>query len=173
MRRNAVEHVTTSLQRNGIVVQPAGGAPAGRGSEPMHRVGFRVAGVIPMLVALVLSSPSGGAPAVAAALPTRIGQCSRTAISRIGQRLEDASTGRPIPGSGSAVWFANGGYQVSYEEIPQIMRSHPGDPVRICLVALPHDCPPGDTRGRIYKTTNLRTRRSWTLPDSEHGCGGA
>jgi hypothetical protein len=45
--------------------------------------------------------------------------------------------------------------------------------VRICLVSLPQNCPPGDTRGRIYKTTNLRTRQSWTLPDSEHSCGGA
>jgi hypothetical protein len=25
----------------------------------------------------------------------------------------------------------------------------------------------------VYKTTNLRTRRSWSLPDAEHMCGGA
>jgi hypothetical protein len=123
--------------------------------------------------AIAVSSLASGDPAAAAPLPTRIGQCSRTAISRIEQRLEGASTGRPIPGSGSAVRFANGGYQVSYDEIPQIMRSRPGDPVRICLVSLPKNCPPGDRRGRVYKTINLRTRGSWTLPDSEHSCGGA
>jgi hypothetical protein len=123
--------------------------------------------------AIVASSLADGGPAAAAPLPTRIGQCSRTAVSRIGQRLEDASTGRSIPGSGSAVQFANGGYQVSYDEIPQIARSRPGDPVRICLVSVPQNCPPGDARGRVYKTTNLRTRQSWTLPDSEHSCGGA
>ncbi len=52
-------------------------------------------------------------------------------------------------------------------------RSRPGDPVRICLVSIPKHCPPGDNRGRTYKTTNLRTHRAWTLPDSEHMCGGA
>ena len=31
----------------------------------------------------------------------------------------------------------------------------------------------GDARGRIYTTTNLRTLESWTMPDSEHQCGGA
>ncbi|HJU16260.1 MAG TPA: hypothetical protein VJ770_07295 [Stellaceae bacterium] len=106
-------------------------------------------------------------------LPTRIGHCSLTAISRIGERLEDASTGRPVPGSGSSVQFANGGYQVSYEEVPQIRRARRGDRVRICLVSVPRNCPPGDTRGRIYKTFDLRTREAWTLPDSEHFCGGA
>jgi hypothetical protein len=130
--------------------------------------------LVALAAAAIVALPlADGGPAAAAPLPTRIGQCSRTAISRIGQRLEDASTGRPIPGSGSAVQFANGGYQVSYDEIPQIARSRPGDPVRICLVSVPRNCPPGDARGRVYKTTNLRTRQSWTLPDSEHMCGGA
>ena len=31
----------------------------------------------------------------------------------------------------------------------------------------------GSAGGKVYRTTNLRTRQSWTLPDSEHGCGGA
>jgi hypothetical protein len=43
----------------------------------------------------------------------------------------------------------------------------------MCLVQLPFACPAGDVRGRWYTTTNLRTLESWTLPDAEHGCGGA
>jgi hypothetical protein len=38
---------------------------------------------------------------------------------------------------------------------------------------LPTNCPPGDHRGKLYTTTNLRTEEAWTLPDAEHGCGGA
>ena len=134
---------------------------------------MRPAALCAIALSLALSPLASGGSANAGPLPTRIGQCTRTVIRRIGQRLEDGSTGRPIPGSGSAVNFANGGYQVSYDEIPQINRSRRGDPVRMCLVSLPKDCPPGDDRGRVYKTTNLRTRGSWTLPDSEHMCGGA
>ncbi len=105
--------------------------------------------------------------AAADPLPTRVGQCSQTTISRIGTRLEG------VAGSGSALQFANEGYQVSYEMVPAITRSQVGDKVRVCLVAIPQDCPPGDSRGRIYQTTNLRTREAWQLPDSPHSCGGA
>jgi hypothetical protein len=45
--------------------------------------------------------------------------------------------------------------------------------VRMCLVSLPQDCPKGDERGKIYRTRNLRTKKSWKLPDAEHSCGGA
>jgi hypothetical protein len=109
----------------------------------------------------------------ASELPMRIGQCSQTTISRIGTRLEDGGTGRPVPDSGSAVSFANGGSQVSYDTVPPIIRSRVGDSVTMCLVFIPRDCPPGDNRGRQYKTTNLRTHQSWRLPDSQHSCGGA
>ncbi|MBV8889443.1 MAG: hypothetical protein JO305_07220 [Alphaproteobacteria bacterium] len=112
-------------------------------------------------------------PAAADPLPTRVGQCTQTTIARIGFRLSDATTGRSDPSSGSAVNFANGGYQVSYDTVPPIAHSRAGDPVSMCLVSIPEGCPPGDNRGREYKTTNLRTRESWTLPDSEHSCGGA
>lgn len=124
-------------------------------------------GEIGLLLALSYAS------AAAAGLPTQVGQCSETSISKIGQRLEDGTTGRPVPGSGSAVNFTNRGYQVSYEEVPGIQHSRRGDRVRMCLVKLPENCPKGDDRGRVYTTTNLRTNESWTLPDSEHSCGGA
>jgi hypothetical protein len=100
-------------------------------------------------------------------LPTAVGQCTQTTIAKVETRLEG------MPGSGSAVSFANGGYQVSYDTVPAITQSRAGDPVTMCLVSIPQGCPPGDNRGRQYKTTDLRTKESWTLPDSEHSCGGA
>jgi hypothetical protein len=112
-------------------------------------------------------------PVAADPLPTRVRQCGQTTISRIGTRLEDGLTGAPVPGSGSAVWFANGGGQVSYDTIPPVTRSRVGDPVKVCLLKIPTGCPPDDNRGKVYRTTNLRTGESWELPDSEHSCGGA
>ncbi len=105
-------------------------------------------------------------------IPVSVGQCTRTTIAAIGERLTDSQTGRPMAGSGSAVRFANSLAQVSYGEIQQILHSTAGDPVFICLMKLPANCPPGDKRGRVYTTTNLRTMESWTLPDSQHSCGG-
>jgi hypothetical protein len=99
-------------------------------------------------------------------LPTEIGACSETTIEDIGYRLGD-------PDSGSAISYANGGGQVSYDTIPEIHRSRVGDPVRLCLVSIPEDCPPGDDRGKVYSATNLRTGDSWEAPDSQHSCGGA
>ena len=112
-------------------------------------------------------------PALAAELPARIGQCSTTTVKQVETRLADGATNQPMLGSGSAIEFANGGYQVSYEQVPAVDRSRPGDAVTICLVSVPRHCPPGDDRGRMYKTTNLRTHGSWTFPDAEHECGGA
>jgi len=111
--------------------------------------------------------------AAADPLPTRIGQCTGTTIKDVTTRLQDGTTNKPIPGSGSAVDFANGGYQVSYDTIAAIAQSRPGDSVTTCLVSIPKGCPPGDNRGIVYKTTNQRTHGTWTLPDSEHSCGGA
>jgi hypothetical protein len=99
-------------------------------------------------------------------LPTEIGACSETAIADIGYRLGD-------PDSGSAISYANGGVQVSYDTIPEIHRSRVGDAVRLCLVSVPEDCPPDDDRGKVYSATNLRTGESWEAPDSQHSCGGA
>jgi hypothetical protein len=111
--------------------------------------------------------------ALAHGLPKKIGECSVTRIKEITTRLVNAVTGARIPGSGSAVWYRNGGYQVSYNEEDEIGRSRVGDRVRMCLVTIPTDCPRGDMRGFRYTTTNLRTGEEWTLPDSQHSCGGA
>jgi hypothetical protein len=121
--------------------------------------------------ATVLALPAG--LAAADPLPTQIGQCTNTTIKDVTTRLVDGGTNKPIPGSGSAIDFANGGYQVSYDTIPEITQSRAGDAVTMCLVSIPRGCPPGDKRGITYKTTNLRTHSSWTLPDAEHMCGGA
>jgi hypothetical protein len=99
-------------------------------------------------------------------LPTIIGTCTKTTIEEIGTRLG-------TPDSGSVVTFINGGVQISYDPIPAILNSQVGDPVHVCLAFIPQNCPPGDDRGKIYRTTNLRTGENWELPDSQHSCGGA
>ena len=119
-----------------------------------------------MAMALVAVLAVRGEPARAEELPTEIGACSETTIEDIGYRLGD-------PDSGSAISYANGGGQVSYDTIPEIHRSRIGDPVKLCLVSIPEDCPPGDDRGKVYSATNLRTGESWEAPDSQHSCGGA
>jgi hypothetical protein len=122
-------------------------------------------------ILFVLAMTGSAAGAKAGALPTRVGACVATTIESVETRLVDGST--PITDSGSAVRFANGGYQVSYETVPAIEESHKGDRVRMCFISTPLNCPPGDNRGKVYYTTNLRTKKSWKLPDSEHACGGA
>jgi hypothetical protein len=102
-------------------------------------------------------------------LPTRILTCGGSVITDIGGRLE----GDTDFSSGTSVSFSNGGTQVSYEKIQAIVNSKKGDHVLLCLVFIPKNCPNGDTRGKIYTTTNLRTLDSWTAQDSQHSCGGA
>lgn len=118
------------------------------------------------ILACLALFPAKWQQAKAEDLPTEIGACSETTIEDIGYRLGD-------PDSGSAISYANGGGQVSYDTIPEIHRSRVGDPVRPCLVSIPEDCPPGDDRGKVYSATNLRTGESWEAPDSQHSCGGA
>jgi hypothetical protein len=135
----------------------------------MHK--FRVAFASAIGAVVMLSSSLTNA--AEERLPTTLGACVLTEISAISSRLVNRTTGQPIRGSGSAVSFDNKGYQVSYAEEPAILRSRRGDKVYMCLMQVPRDCLPGDDRGRIYTTTNLRTMASWTLPDAEHRCGGA
>jgi hypothetical protein len=125
---------------------------------------------LPIAAALALIAVAGGASGASERLPTIPGTCVLATIASVETRLMDGS--KPIRGSGSAVVFANKGYQVSYEEIPEISASRRGDRVYMCLMQIPRGCPPGDNRGCIYTTTNLRTMQSWTLPDAEHMCGG-
>jgi hypothetical protein len=103
----------------------------------------------------------------AESIPAKVGQCVITKVSEIGARLEG------IPDSGTSITFSNGISLVSYDAVPQAVASKPGDKVRMCLKSVPQDCPPGDERGKMYSVTNLRTRKKFTLPDSQHQCGGA
>src|SRR5208283_2230662 len=83
---------------------------------------------IPLTFAIALSAPS---IVLASGLPTHVGQCVKTEIKWIGTRLGTS-------GSGSAVKFTNGGYQVSYFTVPAIVHSEVGDRVRMCRVSVPN-----------------------------------
>lgn len=98
-----------------------------------------------------------------------VGQCFATAVAKVGPRLEgDTNTH-----DGASISYKDGHDQVDYESSPRSLGFRPRDPVRLCVIALPTNCPPGDHRGIIYKATDLASRRTWSAPDSEHGCGGA
>ena len=115
-------------------------------------------------------APAAPPPAVAEAAlarPQAIGDCVQTRVVSTGPRLEGA------PDSGSSIQYENGMSQVEYDVLPGIVHARIGDEVRLCLVSVPENCPPGDDRGRIYSATNARTGESWTAPDSQHSCGGA
>jgi uncharacterized protein len=115
-----------------------------------------------------------GAAQLPAALPRTPGTCSLSRIQQVGTRLGDGS--QPVGadyGSGSAVIEANQAMQVFYDQIGAIDRSRAGDPALVCLIDLPHDCPPGDDRGKVYGVANLRSLGTWSGPDAEHLCGGA
>lgn len=118
-------------------------------------------------IALVFTLAGLAAPALAQDIPTEVGQCVKTTIEEIASRLEG------MPDSGDAVIYANGVYGISYEVVTGLRMSRAGDPVELCLTALPQDCPPGDDRGKLYSATNLKNNESWELPDAQHRCGGA
>jgi hypothetical protein len=126
---------------------------------------------VAVMVSAVLAA---GPPTVisgATKRPEHVGQCFNTRVLSVGTRLGDGQ-GRNDPGSGSAITLADGHGNVSYEQLPGIDRSRPGDRVRLCVIRLPEDCPKGDTRGITYRGRNLRTGLTWTASDFEHGCGG-
>ena len=117
--------------------------------------------VVSGIVLLALEQPG---PASAQTMPAKVGQCVRSRITVISTRLDRT------PGSGSAVNYANGAFQVGYDTVPAIENSRPGDVVLICLVGREQNCPKGYHPASTYTTTNLRTQDSWTLGDSSHGC---
>jgi hypothetical protein len=118
------------------------------------------------------SPPAAPAPATQPAAatnatPAQVGDCVQTTVQQVGTRLDNT------PGSGSAISYADSITQVSYDQVPGIDSSQAGDAIKLCLVSLPQNCPPGDDRGKVYSATNLRTGQTWSEPDSEHSCGGA
>jgi len=122
----------------------------------------------------ILFEPTGALSATHPSGPPKhgfpkLGSCYVSRISAVEGRLG----GKPDSDSGSQVEFKNGVVQTSYDVVRAIVRSRVGDKVSMCVVKLPSHCPPNDFRGVVYRTHNWRTHEHWTLPNSEHDCGGA
>lgn len=120
--------------------------------------------IAPMLAAALIAC-AGAGPGDAA--PTRAPACTVTRLVSVGPRLEG------VPDSGVAATYGSKLRQVSYDPIPALQASRPGDRVRLCVVNRPKGCPAGDARGAVYAATNLRTGKRWRAADSSHRCGGA
>ena len=125
-------------------------------------------------ISVTVNEPAAAAGPAADVLPTKVGECTETTITALsdywGKKL---SARKQEFDQGVAIGFSNKGGQYSHESYPAVVQSKVGDKVKMCLISIPSKCPPGDNRGRVYKTTNLRTNQSWSLPDDIHSCGGA
>ncbi|WP_349435700.1 hypothetical protein [Pararhizobium sp. A13] len=108
-----------------------------------------------------------GRAKASAAVPEKVGQCVLAQVEAVHPRIGDDFD------DGTGIDFTNEGYQVSYNREEALIGSKPRDEVVMCLISIPHHCPDGDDRGRVYMTTNKRTGGTWTLADSQHMCGGA
>lgn len=107
-------------------------------------------------------------------LPSKVGECADTTITSITDRFgADLTPSRKGSEKGTFIRFSNSGVQVSLVKEGAVVRSQVFDKVNMCLVEIPKGCQPGDNRGRLYKTTNLRTKESWSLANDIKSCGGA
>jgi hypothetical protein len=107
-------------------------------------------------------------------LPSTVGECADTTITSITDRFgADLTPSKKGSEKGTFIRFSNSGVQVSRVKERSIVRSQVFDKVNMCLVDIPKNCAAGDNRGRVYKTTNLRTGESWSLPNDVRACGGA
>jgi hypothetical protein len=107
-------------------------------------------------------------------MPRKVGECFETTITSITDRYGEDIPVRPKKGQpdpGTIVRFSNSGVQVSLRRESSIVKSQVFDKVNLCLVEVPKECP-GDLRGRVYKTTNLRTKETWSLANDIKNCGG-
>lgn len=130
-----------------------------------------------------LKSPATSTPARSSGLPVRVGECVTTQIVDKSTRFDGATPGE----AGGEVYVSftiKVGLYIS--EIPHLApNANPdaymartqdfalGDKVRLCLVSLPEDCPPGDDRGKVYSVANLKNNLSFIGIDAWHTCGGA
>jgi hypothetical protein len=103
----------------------------------------------------------------------RASQCFSTRVRRVENRLQEGIDGPFIPGSGSVLRMTDGHYIVDENQVKAMDRSRRGDRIRMCVRSLPANCPPGDTRGIVYRVRDVTTGLRWTSGDSEHSCGGA
>jgi len=106
-------------------------------------------------------------------MPRKVGECFETTITSITDRYGEDIAARAKKGAdpGTIVRFSNSGVQVSLRRENSIVRSQVFDKVNLCLVEVPKECP-GDLRGRVYRTTNLRTKETWSLANDIKNCGG-
>jgi hypothetical protein len=102
-------------------------------------------------------------------MPEQIGQCIDNIVEEVAPRLSDDKNFE----NGVSIMFGNGAFQISFDRVQAVIDSQESDPVSICLTQLPKGCPPGDDRGKVYKTTNKRTGQSWEMANDTHTCGGA
>jgi len=105
-------------------------------------------------------------------LPRKVGECFETTITAITDRYGEDISPRAKKGAdpGTIVRFSNSGVQVSLRRENSILRSQIFDKVNMCLVETPKECP-NDLRGRVYRTTNLRTKETWSLANDIRNCG--
>ena len=104
-------------------------------------------------------------------MPRRVGACATTVIPAIGRRF-GAPLMRPkskATDDGTGVELGNGVHGVSNDFDPAVANAKVGDPRETCPVSIPK----GDDRGKVFTTTNLRTKDFRPLGDSRHLCGGA
>ena len=94
------------------------------------------------------------------------GSCIMTRVYQVTTRLIH------ITNSGTTIIYQDGHAQVSYDHVRNAERARRGDPVRLCVVSVPKDCPPHDFRGVMYRATDLRRHLKWSMRNAEHGCGG-
>lgn len=104
--------------------------------------------------------------------PRKHAECSQTRIRSLTTRFgEPVSYGNED--LGTAVEYENGVFVISYSRDDGLYNAKVGQPVVVCLLTVPYDCPAGDDRGRFYYTLNLSTRLEWVMADAQHVCGGA
>jgi uncharacterized protein len=115
-------------------------------------------------------------------LPQKVGDCINSKIIKKVTRFDGAIAGE-TGGEVVVVLQDVGLYIQSIDHLSNSMNLDKymystadfskGDKVKLCLAALPENCPPGDDRGKIYSVTNYKNRRSFVGIDSWHSCGGA
>lgn len=107
-----------------------------------------------------------------AGIPAKHAQCSRTRIKSVTTRFGEAVT-YDNDADGTAVTYENGGFVISYDREEGLYSAKEGQPVIMCLLSVPYDCPDGDDRGRFYYTLSLEANADWVVADAHHMCGGA
>lgn len=118
-------------------------------------------------IATLITTSASAQSALPAPWQKPVGSCFVATVQNVESRLIGA------PASGSAITYTNGAYQVSYDRVAAIEHSRTGDRVKLCVVHHDRSCDASEHRGNTYKAINLRSKGSWTLPDSTHQCAGA